>query len=63
MMEADRHNIVYCPYIIAVYTLPGEENRVYLSYRRLQGNGSDVSRRALASVEALLDEIIEEVVH
>lgn len=63
MMEADRHNIVYCPYIIAVYTLPGEENRVYLSYRRLQGGGSDASRRALVAVEALLDEIIQEVIH
>lgn len=62
MMEADPHNIVYCPYIISIYTLPGEVNRVYLSYRRLQGDGSDASRRALAVVEALLDDIIQQVI-
>jgi uncharacterized protein (DUF302 family) len=62
MMEADRHNIVYCPYIISIYTLPGEADRVYLSYRRLQGDGSDASSRALAAVEALLDDIIQQVI-
>lgn len=59
-MEADRHNIVFCPYIIAVYTLPGENNRVYVSYRRPQLVGNEASRRSLADIERLLDEIIEE---
>jgi uncharacterized protein (DUF302 family) len=62
MMEADRHNIVFCPYIISVYTLPGEKDRVYLSYRRPQLVGDEASRKALQDVERLLDEIISESV-
>ncbi len=34
MMEADASNIVYCPFAITVYTLPGKPNAVYLAYRR-----------------------------
>ena len=60
MMEADRHNIVFCPYVIAVYTLPSEANRVYLSYRRPQLVGSEASKQSLREVEGLLDEIIKE---
>src|SRR3990167_657587 len=32
-MEADPRNIVYCPYSIAVYTLPRAPGTVYLAYR------------------------------
>lgn len=32
MMEADPRNIIYCPYTIAVYTLPGKAGTVYLAY-------------------------------
>ena len=60
MMEADPHNIVFCPYIISVYTLPGEQGRVYLSYRRPTLVGSEASRQSLQEVEQLLDEIIDE---
>ncbi len=58
MMEADPHNIVFCPYIIYVYTLPGEKDRVYVAFRRLQPVGSPDSRAALAAVEKLLTDII-----
>jgi uncharacterized protein (DUF302 family) len=34
MMEADPTNLVYCPYTIAVYTLPGKPGVVYLAYRK-----------------------------
>lgn len=60
MMEADRHNIIFCPYIISVYTLPGETNRVYLSYRRPWLVGNDASKQSLREVEQLLDDIIAE---
>lgn len=60
MMEADRHNIVFCPYIISVYSLPGEQDRVYLSYRRPTLVGNQASRQSLQEVEQLLDEIIDE---
>ena len=33
MMEADPRNLVYCPYTIAVYTLPGKPGVVYVAHR------------------------------
>jgi hypothetical protein len=36
-MEVDPANIVYCPYVIAVYTLPGARDTVQLAYRRPPG--------------------------
>ncbi len=62
MMEADPHNIVFCPYIISVYTLPGEQDKVYLSYRRPHLVGSEASRESLKEVEQLLDDIIDETI-
>lgn len=34
MMEADPQNLVYCPYTIVVYTLPGKPGVVYLAHRK-----------------------------
>ena len=62
MMEADPHNIVFCPYIIYVYTLPGEKNRVYVAYRRPPAVGSPESRAALQAVEKLLQDIISDAI-
>lgn len=60
MMEADPHNIIFCPYIISVYSLPGDADRVYVSYRRPTLVGSAASIESLKAVEQLLDEIIDE---
>ena len=60
-MEADPHNIVFCPYIIAVYSLPGEKNKTYVSYRKPTLVGSKASKESLKKVEALLRSIAEEV--
>jgi uncharacterized protein (DUF302 family) len=60
MMEADPHNIVFCPYVISIYVLPSEPNRTYVAYRRPPTKGSPASRKALAEVERLLDGIIRE---
>jgi hypothetical protein len=57
-MEADPHNIVFCPYIIAIYSLPGEEDFTYVSYRRPTPVGSPESQAAIKAVEDLLEEII-----
>jgi hypothetical protein len=62
MMETDPHNIVFCPYIIAIYTLPAESNKVYVAYRRPLPVGSAESRQSLEAVEKLLDEIIAEAI-
>ncbi len=62
MMEADPHNIVFCPYIIAVYTLPGEKDKVHVAFRRPLPVGNRESRAALQAVEKLLDDIVADVV-
>ncbi|MFO8156095.1 MAG: DUF302 domain-containing protein [Thiohalospira sp.] len=59
-MEADIHNIVFCPYIIAVYTVADEPGQVYLAYRRPPRVGDEESRAALGDVEELLDELVQE---
>jgi uncharacterized protein (DUF302 family) len=53
MMELDPHNIVLCPFAISIYTLPGEKDTTWVSYRQPKGNGA-----ALAA--ALLEEIAAE---
>ena len=52
MMEADPRNLVFCPYTIAVYTLPGKPGTVYLAYRKYPQNA------ALKPVDKLLAGII-----
>lgn len=59
-MEADPHNIVFCPYTIAVYTLADAPRTVYVSYRSPAGSGGEASRKALKTVEQLLAEVVSE---
>jgi uncharacterized protein (DUF302 family) len=56
-MEADPHNIVFCPYAIAVYTLPAEPGTVYVSYRKPPRAGGTASIAALREAGRLLDGI------
>jgi len=60
MMEADPLNIVFCPYIIAIYVLPDSPGTVHVAFRRPVLLGSPASRAALADVEKLLDGIAKE---
>lgn len=60
MMEADPHNIVFCPYAIAVYTLPKITGRVYVSYRRNAAAGGEKSAQALRAVDKLLADIVND---
>jgi uncharacterized protein (DUF302 family) len=59
-MEADPHNIAYCPYAIAVYTLPKSPGVVYLSYRMPDVVGSEASRRSLQAIGKLLADVVAE---
>jgi uncharacterized protein (DUF302 family) len=59
-MEADPHNIVFCPYGIAIYTLPKEPGRVYVSYRKSPAHGSPQSVKSLQAVEKLLADVVAE---
>lgn len=62
MMEADAHNIVFCPFTITVYSTISEPNKVYVAYRRPPLLGSDASKAALKAVHDLLDGIAREAV-
>ncbi len=57
LVEASPHNIVLCPYAIAIYTLAGQPDVVYLAIRKpYQGEP------AYKPVDRLLREIIQETV-
>ena len=61
LVAGNPHNIVLCPYSIAIYVLTNEPERVYLSYRRVET--SDEKVKALTTpIEDLLIKIIEEVI-
>jgi uncharacterized protein (DUF302 family) len=59
-MEADSRNIVFCPYAIAVYTLPNDPGKVYVSYRKPPATGPAQSAKALREVGKLLDDIVRD---
>ncbi len=59
-MEADPRNIAFCPYGIAIYTLPKESGTVYVSYRKPGLIGSGQSIKTLRTVEKLLDDIVRQ---
>ena len=52
MMEADPHNIVLCPFAISVYSLPGEPGKVWIAYRRPQGNAAKLVGELLGGIAA-----------
>jgi len=52
MMEADPANIVNCPFVVSVYTLPGKPGTVFVAYRK--------PIAGLKAVDALLHELVAE---
>ena len=61
MVEADPQLLAFCPYGIAVYTLPGQPQTTYVSYRRMVTNlASPAQKSVLRRVEELLETIVEE---
>lgn len=61
-LKADPHSIVYCPYKIAIYSLPDAPERVYPAYPRLRASVAGEPETALKAVEDMLRTIIEGVV-
>ncbi|QKT03059.1 DUF302 domain-containing protein [Ectothiorhodospiraceae bacterium 2226] len=61
-MAADIHNIVFCPYVIAVYVKADEPDAVYVGYKRMPRVKDEKSRATLIAVEELLDEIVQDAV-
>ena len=62
MMEADAANIVFCPYVIAIYALASDPGTVHVAYRRPQPTGSPQSQAALKAIDDLLSGIVKEAV-
>ncbi|MDP3540131.1 MAG: DUF302 domain-containing protein [Azonexus sp.] len=52
MMEADPHNIVLCPFAISIYTLPGEKNTTWISYRKPMGAAAKLVGPLLKDIAA-----------
>jgi uncharacterized protein (DUF302 family) len=63
MMLADPSNIVFCPYIIAIYTTPDVKGRVFVAYRKpIAFNASDATEKALKGVDDLLAGIVNDTI-
>jgi uncharacterized protein (DUF302 family) len=61
MMEADARLLAYCPFGIAIYTLPGETDTVHLVYRRVEDQGGSAeAARALRKIDEILAVIVRE---
>lgn len=61
LVAGNPHNIVLCPYSIAIYVLTAEPERVYLSFPSVQTSDEEI--KALTKpIEELLISIIEEVI-
>ncbi len=59
-MEADAHNIGWCPYAIVVYATAADPKTVHVAYRRAPLTGSDANKAALTEMNNLLDGIAKE---
>jgi uncharacterized protein (DUF302 family) len=63
MMQADPSNIVFCPYIISIYTTPDAKGQVFLAYRKpLAFNANDSTQKATKEVDDLLSGILKDAI-
>jgi len=59
-MEADPHNIAFCPYIITIYELKAEPGNIYITYRKPLVVGNAASKKSLKAIGDLLDGIVKD---
>jgi uncharacterized protein (DUF302 family) len=52
MLELDPHNIPLCPFAISIYTLPGEKDGTWVSYRQPKGSAAAMATRLLEEIAA-----------
>lgn len=62
MMEADPLNMGSCPYVVFLYEAAAKPGEVVVGYRKPGSRGSEASKKALAEVEKLLDDIVKDAV-
>lgn len=58
-VNADASNLAVCPYVVFVYETHADAGTIHVGYRRPIGATSKASQAALASIEKLLDEIVQ----
>jgi uncharacterized protein (DUF302 family) len=61
--QVEPHLIALCPYSLAIYTLAGEDGRVYISHRALEMPGvtpevAAVLRRSQSLIDGILDAVV-----
>jgi uncharacterized protein (DUF302 family) len=61
MISEDPRRIVNCPFIIAVYTLPGEPETTYVAHRVIPSSETEQSE-AMKEVAAMLQDVAEDAV-
>jgi uncharacterized protein (DUF302 family) len=59
-MQADIHNIGFCPYILTIYETNAKPGTINVSYRKMS-NATNTDQ-SLVAVEKMLDEIAREAV-
>lgn len=59
---ADPMNIAICPYVVFIFELKSDPGKIHVGYRRPIAGSSEATRKALADVEALLDQIVRDAV-
>jgi uncharacterized protein (DUF302 family) len=63
MMEADLGNIAFCPFGVFIYEAVNKRGETVVGYRKPPlGSASEVSKKALADIDALLDGIVKDAV-
>ena len=60
MMEADPLNIGLCPYVVFIFESADKPGQVTVGYRRPEARGSATSSKAIAAIDALLDQIAKD---
>lgn len=60
MMEADPSLLTFCPFGIAVYSLPADPGVTHIAFRRPSAAASGKQKQALQRVETLLQTILDE---
>lgn len=59
-ISANPQNIVNCPYVVYIYELTAKPGLIHVGYRTPVSGASKISRKAVAKIETLLNEIITE---
>lgn len=60
VVSANPLNIAICPYVVFIFELKSDPGKIHVGYRRPIAGPSRLTRKAVAKVEALLDDIAKE---